>query len=129
MNQIQIKNSTFPILVAVEKEELSKGLMHHSWPPPAMLFIYPEPGIRSFWMKNTPSPLDILFCNDYTIQEIRRGIPNSEKIINSKYPCDMVLELPFGTCKNKNISLNDEFKVMFDIITLAKVFETSALSK
>jgi len=49
--------------IADDPEEQQLGLMHRTELPEGqgMLFIFPEPRMLSFWMKNTLIPLDILF--------------------------------------------------------------------
>lgn len=40
-----------------------------------MIFIYPEATLRSFWMKNTLIPLDMIFLNNNKIIKIIPNVP------------------------------------------------------
>jgi uncharacterized membrane protein (UPF0127 family) len=47
-----------------------------------MLFIYDSEEERSFWMKDTLIPLDIIGINDeYEVTSVNKGIPNNEELI------------------------------------------------
>lgn len=52
--------------VADEPEERAYGLMDRTElaPDHGMLFLFDEPSILTFWMKNTLIPLDIIFFDD-----------------------------------------------------------------
>ena len=102
---IYIHNNIFPTLLAISAEEQSKGLMHQAWPPPVMSFVYERPRINKFWMKNTPSPLDIVFCHDGRISQICYGEPHSTSVIGDNLPSDLVIELPYGTTKSSDIKI------------------------
>jgi hypothetical protein len=105
--------SDFDIEIADTPEKLKTGLMYRDklQPNQGMLFIFPEQEIRSFWMKNTYLPLDILFINsDSVIVSISQNTtPFSENSINSKAPSQYVLELNAGIVKKYDISLGDKF--------------------
>lgn len=101
---IYLHNNIFPTLLAISAEEQSKGLMFQDWPPPVMSFIYSEPQLNRFWMKNTPSPLDIVFCCNGVIQQISRGDPFSTSVIGD-INSDLVVELPYGTAKEAGIKV------------------------
>ena len=102
-----IEDNIFPTLLAISEEEQSKGLMHQPWEPPVMTFIYASPKITHFWMKNTPSPLDILFCHKGKVSQICKGEPYSTNLIGDYLPSDLVVELPYGTVKKSNIKLGN----------------------
>lgn len=93
---IYIHNNIFPTLLAISAEEQAQGLMHQEWPPPVMSFVYDSPRVNRFWMKNTPSPLDIVFCHNGKVSEICYGEPHSTKVIGTQMS-DLVIELPHGT--------------------------------
>jgi|SRR5271155_4798770 len=102
---IHIANNIFPTLLAISWEEQSQGLMNQEWPPPVMSFVYPYPQVNRFWMKSTPSPLDLLFCCAGKITQICYGEPNSTRMMGDDRPSDLVIELPHGTVCESGIKL------------------------
>jgi len=108
---IFIKNEAFPTLVAISDSEKEVGLMWRKWPPPIMCFPYSTSEIRKFWMKNTISPLDIVFCKDNKIVSICYGQPLSTAMIGPNDPTNLIIEFPYGTVSNYNIKIGDEVKL------------------
>ena len=102
---IYIHNNVFPTLFAISSEEQTKGLMYQEFPPPVMSFVYSYPRVNKFWMSNTPSPLDIVFCHDNKITQICYGEPYSTRIIGNDSPSDLIIEFPYGTVKSSNIKI------------------------
>lgn len=102
---IFIHNNVFPTLLAISSDEQAKGLMYEEWPPPIMSFVYAAPQINKFWMANTPSPLDIIFCYEGKVSQICKGEPLSTKIIGAEKYSDLVIELPFGTVNSSGIKV------------------------
>jgi uncharacterized membrane protein (UPF0127 family) len=105
---VYIHNCVFQTLLAISSEEQSLGLMHQAWPPPAMSFVYGSPQVNKFWMKNTPSPLDIVFCHDGRVSEICEGKPYSTSVIGSDKLSDLVIELPYGTINSSEIKIGHD---------------------
>jgi len=91
-----VGNNVFESLFAISSDEQSKGLMNIKPPVPIMSFVYDKPQINKFWMHNTPSPLDIVFCSNGNVIQIDRGIPFSTTIIGSDRLTDLVIEFPPG---------------------------------
>lgn len=90
----------FQVEIADDDVERERGLMFR---PPlgddqGMLFEFPESAERSFWMRNTPSSLDILYvAADGRIVSIARNTtPNSDTPIPSNGPATGVIELRGG---------------------------------
>lgn len=100
-----IGKQSFPTLLAISEDEQAMGLMYQPWPPPIMSFVYASPKISRFWMKNTPSPLDIVFCNQGKITQICKGEPYSTTAIGDHTFSDLIIEFPYGTVKKSNIEI------------------------
>ncbi|HEY1962849.1 MAG TPA: DUF192 domain-containing protein, partial [Rhizomicrobium sp.] len=77
-----------------------KGLMFRKElaPDAGMLFEFPDNHFRSFWMKNTILPLDMLFIRaDGTISSIAENTkPLSLDVTTSREPVRAVLEINGG---------------------------------
>jgi uncharacterized membrane protein (UPF0127 family) len=101
---IYINNNILPSLLAISEEEQAHGLMYQEWPPPVMSFLYNTARVNRFWMKNTPSPLDIVFCHDGKVSEICYGEPHSTMVIGSQLS-DLVIELPRGTADSMGLKV------------------------
>jgi uncharacterized membrane protein (UPF0127 family) len=102
---VAIHNNIFPTLLAISEAEQQRGLMCQEWPPPVMSFIYTEPRINKFWMHNTPSPLDIVFCHQGKVSQIHAGKPYSTEIIGDNKFSDLIIELPYGTVDKSGIKI------------------------
>ena len=97
--------------------EQARGLMFRTdlKPDGGMLFFpYPPEGggpkVASFWMKNTPTPLDILFIRaDGTIARLAENtVPYSEEPVTSGEPVAAVLELVGGRAAALGLSEGDK---------------------
>ena len=75
-----------------------------------MLFIWKTEDFRSFWMKNTSIPLDIIFLNKaYEIIDISfNAKPFSLKSISSNKKAKYVLELNKGVFNSYKFDLKDK---------------------
>lgn len=111
-----------PVKVALTKEEQRNGLMFQSQPHPIMVFPYDKLAVRKFWMKNTPSPLDIVFCKNNKIIEIHEGIPYSEASIGPDCPVDLIVEFPKGMVEKLAIAPGQDIRIKMGIETVAKKF-------
>jgi hypothetical protein len=84
---------TIPIEIANTNELREFGLMYKEDIPEeyGMLFVFPNPGIRGFWMKNTFVELDIAFIgSNGTILDIQNMKPCEES------PCPIyIIYKPF----------------------------------
>ncbi len=123
MDIIKLGNQSFNTILAVSDKDQENGLMHKAWPPPIMTFVYTKPQLNYFWMKNTPSPLDIVFCNNEEILFIVKGESLSEKLIGLPIPTDMIVELPYGTCKKYNICTGQQSKLIYSIRGFADIIQ------
>jgi uncharacterized membrane protein (UPF0127 family) len=92
--------STVDVAVADNNQSRSEGLMNVNELPEnsGMLFIFSNNQVRSFWMANTPLPLDIIFVNsEMNIVRIHRNTqPYSQESIQSEAPAQFVVEVNAG---------------------------------
>ena len=107
----------FQVDTAKTEPEQQRGLMYRTGIPAngGMLFHpYPPDGSgprqASFWMKNTPSPLDIIYIRaDRTIARIAENtVPFSEAPIPSGEPVSAVLEINGGKSAELGIAEGDK---------------------
>jgi uncharacterized membrane protein (UPF0127 family) len=93
--------------VALTREEQERGLMwrDHLDPDAGMLFVFRAQVVRSFWMKNTPLPLDIVFIdkNRRIVSIAERTTPFSLASIRSAGPAKYVLEVNGGFCREHGV--------------------------
>jgi uncharacterized membrane protein (UPF0127 family) len=92
--------------VARTPEQRSIGLMFRKDMPQheGMLFIFEEPGVQCFWMKNTLIPLSAAFiADDGTIVNIEDMKPQSLDSHCSKEPVRFVLEMNQGWFAKRKI--------------------------
>lgn len=83
---IKVGERVVRMQLAVRPAEMQRGLMERRdlGRDDGMLFIYDRPQQMSFWMRNTPTPLDIgFFRADGTLAEIYPLHPFDEKAVSS----------------------------------------------
>ncbi|MDP2683504.1 MAG: DUF192 domain-containing protein [bacterium] len=119
-DKIHIGDNQFDTIVAVTDEEHATGLMYKPWPPPVMIFPYSVGDYRKFWMKNTPSPLDIIFVRAGKIVGIFKGEPMTTASVGPNEPTDMVVELPHGTAERLGISVGDSVVPCYSAGTIGR---------
>lgn len=116
-NYIELNDVPF----SITKNEHANGLMNINHPS-FMVFLYKDAVFPNFWMKNTPMPLDIIFCNsEYNINCIKYGKPFDKKIITPKLLTKAVIEAPLGFCKKNNIEIGDRIKIKYDKSILERI--------
>lgn len=111
MSKVYINDRYFPTLVARTPEEHSRGLMFKPFPTPVMCFPYNTASVRKFWMKNTISPLDIIFCKKNKIIAICAGKPLSTELVGPNEPSDLVIEMPLGTAAKNGFKVGDSVRL------------------
>ncbi len=91
---------TVQVEIASSPQERARGLMGRDYLPPrsGMLFIFEQPALRRFWMKNVPISLDIIFFdeNGRWVSNHLYAIPFSERLLASGAPAQYALELAAG---------------------------------
>lgn len=72
-----INGHSFNLLIANDDKSRQEGLSNRNSldKNTGMLFIFPNKGIYSFWMKNTKIPLDMIWIDDNKIVYIVKNAP------------------------------------------------------
>jgi uncharacterized membrane protein (UPF0127 family) len=109
---LYVGNNVFSTLLAISEQEQQLGLMGVAWPPPIMSFVYSTSRINRFWMKNTPSPLDIVFTHNGEITQICIGEPYSTSAIGDYKQSDLVIEFPLGTVVSSEMKLGNKVGII-----------------
>lgn len=101
----------FTVEVAASSPQQAKGLMFRTElaDDKGMIFPFADTRVASFWMKNTPIPLDIIFIRpDGKIENIAENtIPYSLDPVESSAPVAAVLELRGGLTGELGIGPGD----------------------
>jgi uncharacterized membrane protein (UPF0127 family) len=100
--------------LAITDEERQQGLMFRQdiRENQAMLFIFEEEGLHSFWMKNMRFPIDIIWLDkDKRIIHIEPKVPACQQDPCPSYspgrPAKYVLELQSGCAEKHGLRLDD----------------------
>jgi hypothetical protein len=99
--------------VADEPAEWARGLMGRDrlGPNAGMLFIFPDEQSRSFWMKDTRIPLDILYISaDWTVVDVQAMTPCTADPCPgypSRRPAMYALEVNAGFAAAKGVKEGD----------------------
>lgn len=113
-----IKNGNVLKIIDVEyantPEERNLGLMYRKSMAEnqGMLFLFPEEEFRSFYMKNTEIPLDIIYLDkDKKIVSIAKNAkPFDETSLPSEAPAMYVLEINGGLSDKWQLEKGDEIR-------------------
>ena len=101
----------FQVEMARTPQQQTVGLMFRKSVPEdgGMLFDWGAPQVSDMWMRNTVSPLDMVFINeDGTVRRVVEDtVPESLAIIESRGPVRATLELRAGTAKRLGIHAGD----------------------
>jgi uncharacterized membrane protein (UPF0127 family) len=103
----------FTVEIAADDSERSAGLMFRTEMDDdhGMLFVFERERRLSFWMKNTPMPLDLVFIDgEGAIVDILPGEPFSLAPIGPEAPARFVLELKAGTAEKAGIAQGDRVR-------------------
>lgn len=84
---VRIGSAKLHVQLALTQSEQTTGLMYRTdlGLDQGMLFVFRNAKQRSFWMRNTPLPLDLAyFDNTGRLQEIHALYPYDEKMVSSR---------------------------------------------
>ncbi|MBT8184333.1 MAG: DUF192 domain-containing protein [Eudoraea sp.] len=102
------------IEIADSDYETQTGLMYRESMAEhqGMLFIFPEEAMRSFYMKNTKIPLDIIYIDrELRISSIQKNAkPLDESGLPSDAPAQYVLEVNAGLADKWNLEIGDRIE-------------------
>jgi len=104
---IKVGDRTVRMQLAVRTDEMQRGLMGRRdlGPDDGMIFVYEKPQPLSFWMRNTPTPLDIgFFGPGGALQEIYPLHPFDEKSVSSRSDrLQFALEVNQGWYRDRDV--------------------------
>lgn len=104
----------FKVEVAADAASQEQGLMYRRdlAPDCGMLFDFHQEARVSFWMKNTPLPLDMVFIRaDGTVSSVEpNAVPFSTESIPSAEPVRAVLEINGGRAHDLGIKPGDRVR-------------------
>jgi uncharacterized membrane protein (UPF0127 family) len=84
---IKVGDKTVRLQLAVRTDEMERGLMERRdlGRDEGMIFVYAKPQQMNFWMRNTPTPLDIgFFDGEGMLEEVYTMHPFDEKTVGSR---------------------------------------------
>lgn len=113
-NFVTIGGNKFKVELSDTAEKRQKGLgeRENICKSCGMLFVFPEPGNYSFWMKDMKFPLDIIWVSNGKIMYIAKNIsPGFKGIINPSLPADKVLEINAGLCDKYGIKEGNKVSI------------------
>ncbi len=115
---VELGGNRFSVEIADTQETQQLGLMFRDSMPAdhGMLFIFPNEAPRSFWMKNTRIPLDIMyFDKDLKLVSLSADTPPCKVSRCPSYPsiapAKYVLELNAGSAAALGIAVGDKLKL------------------
>ena len=118
---VEIGGKHFKVDIADTRDKQALGLMFRDSMAAdhGMLFIFPTEAPRSFWMKNTRIPLDIMyFDEDFKLVSISADTPPCKVTRCPSYPsaapAKYVLELNAGTASELGVGVGDRLVVDLD---------------
>lgn len=105
---------TLDIEIADTEYKTQTGLMYRSSMEDhqAMLFIFPDSQVRSFYMKNTQIPLDIIYINSNKeiVSFQKNARPFDERSLPSQFPAQYVLEINAGLSDEWGLEAGDRIE-------------------
>jgi uncharacterized membrane protein (UPF0127 family) len=112
------KGTKINLEVARTPQEQAMGLMYRPALPDdrGMLFEFPTLQPASFWMKNVPVGLDMVFLQNGTVKYIVTAPPCSSEpcpTYGPSVPIDQVIELRAGRAAELGLQIGDQVKIDF----------------
>jgi uncharacterized membrane protein (UPF0127 family) len=118
---VELKGQRFSVEIADSPDEQALGLMFRDELPDdhGMLFIFARDAPRSFWMKNTRIPLDIMYFNsELSLVSVSENTPPCRIRLCPSYPSEgparYVLELNAGKASELGLVRGDRLVLHLD---------------
>ena len=118
---VELKGQPFTVEIADSPDEQALGLMFRDQlaDDHGMLFIFPREARRSFWMKNTRIPLDIMYFDaNLTLVSMSQNTPPCRVRLCPSYPSEgpaqYVLELNAGKAAELGVARGDRLVLHID---------------
>lgn len=120
--QVVLKGTTFALEIVDTPDKQRQGLSgrENLATNQAMLFIFDQPKIMNFWMKDMKFNIDLLWINGNEIVAWEKnmlapeiGLADDKLLIyTSPFPVDKVLELSSGTIDSLSLQINDKIELL-----------------
>jgi len=113
---VHFDNADFVVELANTPAERQKGLMFRESMADnhGMLFVFDDVSPRSFWMKNTLIPLDMIFINgNWTVVHVANAVPCTADPCPSysSPPAMYVLEINGGIAEKSGIKVGSKLSL------------------
>ncbi|MCG3127179.1 MAG: hypothetical protein CHACPFDD_02037 [Phycisphaerae bacterium] len=120
VSTLTVKGHAIRAWLAISDEQHQEGLMYVPADEIAddqgMLFVFDNEWFRSFWMKNTITPLDIAFIKaDGTIVKTHTMPPLTTQSFPSGEPAMFALEVKAGTWERLGVGAGDKVDIPRDV--------------
>lgn len=115
--QMTIGSRLYTLEIADEEEEHRIGLMHRDSMPAGhgMIFVFPGEEMRSFWMRNTRIPLDIIYLDRRGgVVSMHRMEPFDLRGTPSDRPAKYAIELNAGEVAANGVKRGDMLNIPLD---------------
>ena len=112
--RMRVGRETFTLEVADTPKAQQLGLMHRRSMPQdrGMLFVFEDERERSFWMKNTHIPLDIIYADAAGIVvSVKQMKPLDETGVPSDGPARYAVELNQGAARRAGVATGDVLQI------------------
>lgn len=119
------KEVSFEVEIADTPAKREMGLMYRSElrDDRGMLFIFPDESVLTFWMKNTPIALDMIFIGTdrRIVGIVREAAPFTLDARSVGAPSRFVLEIKGGLAQKRGVEVGD--KIRFEGVSAEAVRE------
>jgi len=118
--KMKVNGHTLTLWIMDDNSKRAEGMMHLEdkdvKDTEGMLFVFPDPQPRSFWMQNCPLGLDIIYLDAKgKVLNVGVGKPFDESGVPSKGPAKFVVELKSGRAKKFGIGAGTVLNLPKDV--------------